>query len=122
MSSQSRNYVRTFRRRSSLGQQDLAFLLGSKDRTKVCRYEHGRRIPSLRNALRLATIFDTTLGTLFSGLQREAYRDVVVRIALLHSVLKHRHAQGRLPPSLSRQLRWLENSLARLHSGEHQPT
>ena len=122
MFSQSRNYVRTFRRRSSLTQQDLAFLLGSRDRAKVCRYEQGRCAPSLRAALRLATIFDTAVGTLFSGLQREACKDVADRVARLHSALKHSYAQGQLPPSLVRQLRWLEDNLARLQAGEHQRT
>jgi len=122
MSSQSRNHVRSFRRRFSLAQQDLAFLLGSKSAAKVCRYEQAHRIPSLRNALRLAAIFNTTVGTLFSALQRDAYKDVAERIAQLHSVLEHRYAHGRLTPSLSRQLRWLEDSLGRMRGDPHQPT
>ena len=41
------NYLRTYRRRAGLSQDEMAFLLGTKSGTKVSRYEH-RLVPPVR--------------------------------------------------------------------------
>ena len=116
-----RNYVRTYRRRSGLAQQDLAFLLGSKDKARVCHYEQGCRIPSLRTALALAAILGISISILFSGVQREVYKDVANRIARLHSQIQHKYGTGRVPSSVSRRLRWLETHPVRFGDNQHKP-
>lgn len=120
MSVRLHNYVRTYRRRSSLGQQDLAFLLGCKDRAKVCRYEQGHRLPSLRTALELAVILDVPMAALFGGMQREVQKGVAERIAALRTELEHKRGVGRLSASASRQLRWLDDHHGRKQSNEPQ--
>lgn len=122
MSSQPRNHVRILRRRNSLSQQDLAFLLGSKDKSKICRYEQGHRIPSLRTAVALATILNTTVPSLFSAVQRGAYRDAAERVAKLQSAITERYSKGRMPALVSREMRWLEECRARLNREHFQPT
>jgi DNA-binding XRE family transcriptional regulator len=113
MSSKPHNYVRTYRRRSSLGQQDLAFL-------KVCRYEQGHRLPSLRTALELAVILDVSIAALFGGLQHEVQKRIAERIAALRSELDHKRGAGRVSTSASRQLRWLNDHHGLTQSNEHQ--
>ncbi len=107
MSSRLHNYVRTYRKRSSLGQQDLAFLLGHKSRANVCRIEQGHRLPSLRTALALALILDVSITTLFGGIHYKAQREVAERIATLRSALEEKHNSGRVSALASRQLQWL---------------
>jgi transcriptional regulator with XRE-family HTH domain len=119
MSSRLHNYVRTYRRRSSLDQKDLAFLLGCKDRAKVCRYEQGHRLPSLRTALELAVILDVSIATLFGGMQYEAQKRIAHRIAALRSELEHKHGADRHSASASKRLRWL-NDHGRTQRNEHQ--
>ena len=120
MSSKPHNYVRTYRRRSSLGQQDLAFLLGCKDRAKICRYEQGHRLPSLRTALALAAVLDVSIAALFSRMHSDVQKQTDERIATLRSELEHKHGSGRVPALTSRQLRWLENHHGRNQDNEHQ--
>ena len=120
MSSRPHNYVRTHRRRSSLRQQDVAFLLGCKDRAKVCRYEQGRRLPPLRTALALSIILDVSLATLFSGTHRELQKEIAERITVLRSEIEQGHRpSGRMPALASRQLRWIDDHHGRAQRNEH---
>jgi transcriptional regulator with XRE-family HTH domain len=114
MSSRLQNYVRTYRRRSNLAQQDVAFLLGSRDRARVCKYESGRRIPSLRTALALATIFDVSVAALFGGIDHKAQERIAKRVAALRSKLKRKCEAGRTPGSQSNQMRWLDEHQGRI--------
>ena len=121
MSSKLHNYVRTYRRRSSLGQQDVAFLLGSKDRAKVCRYEQGRRLPSLRTALALAAILNVPIAVLFGGIQQEVQENVAEQIATMRSRLMNKYGPDRVPVLVSKQLRWLNDHHGRIQDNKHLP-
>ena len=61
------NYLRTFRRRAGLSQDEVAFLLGCQSGAHVCHYERFRRVPSLRTALAFAVIFQTPIQMLYAG-------------------------------------------------------
>jgi transcriptional regulator with XRE-family HTH domain len=61
------NYLRTHRRRFRFSQDEVAFLLGTKSGTKVSRYEHGTREPSLETALAYEILFGRPLKELFAG-------------------------------------------------------
>jgi transcriptional regulator with XRE-family HTH domain len=98
----------------------VAFLLGSKERTKVSRYEHGHRLPSLRTALALAAILDASPATLFGGVHQQVQKNIAERIAILRSEIEHKHGQGRMPALASRQLRWLDDHHGPAQSNEHQ--
>jgi len=121
MPSLHRNYVRTYRRRSSLAQQDLAFLLGSQDKVRVCHYERGRRLPSLRTALALAAILGVSVSILFNGVQREVNKDVAGRIARLRAEIQHKYGTGRMPTFVSKRLRWLEDHPVQFGGNQHKP-
>ena len=45
------NYLRTYRKRSNLSQDEVAFLLGCRGGTKVSRYERHARKPNLEQFL-----------------------------------------------------------------------
>ena len=61
------NYLRLYRKRLGLSQNEVAFLLGCCDASQPSRYEHFSRIPTLRTALALAVIFQVSVCELFSG-------------------------------------------------------
>ncbi|MBU6402325.1 MAG: hypothetical protein KGS61_18565 [Verrucomicrobia bacterium] len=77
------NYLRTFRKRSSLSQTEIAFLLGDRDGSKICRHERFARQPGLATAFAYEVIFQTPASKLFSGLYREVERQVVRRAEVL---------------------------------------
>jgi transcriptional regulator with XRE-family HTH domain len=61
------NYVRLYRKRFGLSQQEVAFLLGWRDGSQHSRYEHFSCTPGLRTALALAVIFRVSVCELFLG-------------------------------------------------------
>jgi len=61
------NYLRVHRKRLGLSQNEVAFLLGWCDSSQPSRYENFSRVPTLRNALALAVIFQMSVCELFSG-------------------------------------------------------
>ena len=61
------NYLRTYRKRTGLSQDEVAFLLGWNSPAHLSRYEHFSRVPALRTALALAVIFQTSARELFAG-------------------------------------------------------
>ena len=61
------NYLRTYRRRSFLSQDEVAFLLGAKTGTRVTRHEGSSRIPKMETALGYEVLFDVSLRELFAS-------------------------------------------------------
>jgi len=73
------NYLRTFRRRAGLSQEDVALLLGCTNGSKVSRYEQFARQPTLATALACAALFGVPLRELFASMYDEAYEAVLAR-------------------------------------------
>ncbi len=61
------NYLRVYRKRLGLSQNDVAFLLGWRNASQPSRYEHFSRIPTLRTAMALSVIFQASVHELFAG-------------------------------------------------------
>ena len=61
------NYIRTFRRKADLSQNDLARLLGRVSGSTPLRHEDYQRVPLLETVLRYAAIFRTDPRELFAG-------------------------------------------------------
>ena len=78
-----KNYLRRYRKSSGLSQEDLAFLLGCREGSKVSRYEHFSRQPSLRTALACEAIFGVAAHELFAGLFDDVRRRSGARAKLL---------------------------------------
>src|SRR5580704_11924983 len=74
------NYVRTFRQRHCLTEDELAFLVNHRAHTRISRIELGRAIPNLAVGLALQILFDQEPRKMFPGLY-ESVEDEVMRRA-----------------------------------------
>jgi transcriptional regulator with XRE-family HTH domain len=61
------NYLRTYRKRSGLSQEEVAFLLGGQTGTKVSRYERFARKPSLETLFAYEVVFGAPARELLAG-------------------------------------------------------
>ena len=102
-------YLRPFRRRWGLTQQELAFLIGVKNGTVISRIEGLNKAPRLAWAVACAVLFDTRALKLFPGLFSQAYEDVFSRATELYEEL-----QGNPSKTTRLKLDFLETVLARL--------
>jgi transcriptional regulator with XRE-family HTH domain len=89
------SYLRTYRKRSGLTQDEVAFLLGCQSGAKVSRFERLARTPSLKTALACQAIFGVLPHEIFSGLHAEVEKTVAERAHLLSRRLQAKHGQGR---------------------------
>lgn len=64
--------IRAHRKRHTLSQGDVAYLLGGMCGSKICRYEMADRIPPLETAVALSLVFDASLQELFPDLYEQA--------------------------------------------------
>jgi transcriptional regulator with XRE-family HTH domain len=77
------NYLRTYRKRSSLSQDEVAFLLGCESGTKVSRYERSARKPSLETILAYVVVFGAPGRELFAGTYEKVEKRILKRAQLL---------------------------------------
>lgn len=73
------NYLRAFRKRSGLSQEELALLFGVESGSVIWNYEHGRRLPSLVNLLAYEFVFQTSGRELFAGLYERNGERIIKR-------------------------------------------
>jgi transcriptional regulator with XRE-family HTH domain len=78
----------------ALSQDEVAFLLGTENGAKVCRYERFVRVPSLETALAYETIFKRSVSELFPGLYQKAEREVATRAKALVERKDRRKSNG----------------------------
>jgi transcriptional regulator with XRE-family HTH domain len=79
------NYLQSNRKLLALSQDEVAFLLGGESGTKISRYEHSDRIPTLETALACEAIFKRPVSELFGGLYQKAEQEVAERAKVLAS-------------------------------------
>lgn len=77
------NYIRTYRKRASLTQEDVAFLLGSKSSASISRHERFKQTPNLQTLLAYEMLFRTPVRNLFSSKHEEVERKLRHRIRVL---------------------------------------
>jgi len=80
------NYLQSQRKRLSLSQEEVGFLLGIRGMNKgekICRDENFVREPSLQDALTYEAIYGRPVRELFAGLAQQAERDVKARAKIL---------------------------------------
>lgn len=77
------NYIRTHRKRTHLTQSEVAFLLGSKTSTRVCRHERLEQTPNLQTLLAYEILFRTPVRNLFGGVHQDVEQKLLRRIRLL---------------------------------------
>ena len=104
------NYLRAYRKRAALSQEEVAYLLGCLSGAKVCRYERFLREPELVTALACQIIFRRPVGELFPGILEKVEREVISRARILER--KAAKETGQPLPDRKRQ------SLAAIISGD----
>jgi transcriptional regulator with XRE-family HTH domain len=77
------NYLRSNRKRLSLSQGEVAFLLGARGGGQISRYERFIREPSLENALAFEMVFQRSTSELFDGLYKKIEQEVTARAKIL---------------------------------------
>ena len=110
------NYLRTYRRKSGLTQQEVAFLLGRKNGAQLSRYEKRQHLPPLRTALACEAIFHVPVAKLFGGVNDGVNREVSERIETLGTRLQDRRNHGRHKLLIQRKLAWVQERLGRVIS------
>ena len=81
------NYLKMYRKRSGLSQEELGFLLGAGFGTQVSRFECGERLPSFNAILRYELIFRIAVLDLFTGAYERHAEDVRDRARRLYRKL-----------------------------------
>jgi DNA-binding XRE family transcriptional regulator len=79
MNNASFNYVRTFRQRHALSEDELAFLISHRSHTTISKIEVGRRAPNLAGALALQVLFRQQPRQMFPGLYEAVEEGVMQR-------------------------------------------
>ncbi len=83
MAKRLQTYLRTYRKRSALTQDELSILLGCKSGVSVCEYERLTAQPSLETALACQAIFGVSVEELFPSIYEKVVDDVVKRARLM---------------------------------------
>jgi DNA-binding XRE family transcriptional regulator len=105
------NYLRTYRRRSFLSQDEVAFLLGVVTGTRVTRYEGAQRTPKMETALGYEVLFDVPVRELFA---RETQKVETIIRQRLPELIRHVEENGGSEQKLA-YLRSLAIRLAQHH-------
>jgi transcriptional regulator with XRE-family HTH domain len=106
------NYLKTHRKRASLSQDEVAFLVGTSGGAKVSRYERARRVPSLETAFAYEALFGVPARELFAGVYETVERGLRGRAQRL--------AQGpKVHPSQAVALKLIAGSGAQSRSHTH---
>jgi transcriptional regulator with XRE-family HTH domain len=101
------NYLRTFRLRAGLSQEEVAALLGVASGSEVSRHETFRRMPSLATALRYEAIFGIPVRELFSGEYQKVELEVQARAQeLADRIASPDYQGGQMRQLLARILNW----------------
>lgn len=83
MTSSLSNYLRTYRKRSGLTQEELARLFGCQSGQIVSRYEHNVREPNLRAIFAFQIVFGITADKLFPRIYAQAENLARKRVHIL---------------------------------------
>lgn len=74
MKSSLTNYLRSYRQKAHLTQDEVAFLMGGTHGSTITRHEEYARTPTLQTALAYAAIYSEDPRTLFAGVFEERQR------------------------------------------------
>jgi len=106
------NYLKLYRRRTSLSQKELVFLFGSHNPAKISRYENMSRAPSLEALLCYSIIFSVPLQSLFMDQCREVKKQVKEKALALLDNLSSKPSS----PVTARKITFLEELINQLET------
>jgi DNA-binding XRE family transcriptional regulator len=82
-------YLRALRRKSTLSQADVAFLLGTSTGTRVSRHETGQCIPPLEVVLAYAVMFDAAIDDIYHEEAARIIERIRTRARMRYDSLAH---------------------------------
>lgn len=85
MKGRHESYIRSYRRKAHLSQEDVAFLLGGTSGTSVSRHERGRRAPTVQTALAYEVILGKPVGELYTRFLAALRQSIATRAEQLLS-------------------------------------
>lgn len=89
------NYLRMYRRRIHLTQDELAFLIGGRDGSRLSRYENYQRVPPLEIALALEAALGVPVSELFRGEYAKVEEIVKRRVKVLEYQVRREVSDAR---------------------------
>lgn len=89
------NYLRSYRQKSALTQDEVAFLLGGSHGSTITRHEEYLRVPSLTTALRYSAVHREDPRILFAGRFKEEERLVKAQAQKLLNNLEDEEISAR---------------------------
>src|ERR1019366_2329433 len=101
------NYLRTYRKRSSLSERELGLLLGYENRGQASRHEQSKTYPPLAIALAYEAIYRVPVSTLFLGMHDSVKTTIDKRLAAMEKDLQGRSAKNADAESIARKLEWI---------------
>lgn len=110
------SYLRFYRRRWQLTQEELAFLIGYGTESMISRFEHGERTITLGAAAAFQTVFGVEARELFPGVFESVEERVLQRMRELHDQL----LQATPAQRTMAKLKLLQDGLARLSIAQDQ--
>jgi transcriptional regulator with XRE-family HTH domain len=87
------NYLLSNRKRLTLSQEEVAFLLGTGNGQQVCRHERFAREPSLETAFAYEAIYKRNASELFAGLYQKVEQEVAARAKILAEQTKRNKSE-----------------------------
>lgn len=72
------NNIRRYRKLRYLRQRDVANMLGLKETNDIYRWERGKKLPSLQNALKLSYILKCPIEILFLNQYKELKKQITI--------------------------------------------
>lgn len=105
------NYLRWYRKRSHLTQEDLIFILEIKDKSLVSRWEQGERKPDIYTLLAYHLLFDIPIEVLFARQRHKLIKYIHERISLRIKFLKDNRPDGHA----LKRIEFLNEILTRLY-------
>jgi transcriptional regulator with XRE-family HTH domain len=109
------NYLRAYRKRCGLSQEELAYLVKLSDKSAWSNLERFRRQPTLRTALACEEVFGVPASQLFAGERVSAGRETTRRMRRLRSHLAaDASVTGCLHRHVTQKLQWLSQRLGKL--------
>lgn len=104
------NYLKVYRKRSGLIQEDIAFILDLPDYSNISRYEKGQRTPSIELLLTYHHLFDVPIESLFEQESEIIKLKLIQRLIQLVPELK----KDQITLKSTQRIRFLEETIKRL--------
>ena len=108
MSQRLPNYLRTYRKRACLTQDEVAYLLGTWNGAKVSRYEGFKRRPNVQAVFAYRMIFGVQVRDLFAGEFKKVEQVIKRRTHLLIKRLE----RGKGNPVIEKKLSKLRSIIS----------